>query len=101
MSLSVAEQIHRRTPAAARLSLRLSCWDDAIRTVPLLVVHRGETLEEIRFRDQVIGFIRRDEHLFRAFSGERLEQASERGHSLLWDKAAALLVDACGLLRAP
>jgi len=100
MSHAVVDQVHRRTPAVSSLSLRLNSWDDAIRTVPLEVVRREETLEEIRFRDQVIGFIRRDEHLFRALSGTRLDGASERGHSLLWDKAAALLVDACGILRS-
>jgi len=99
MSHLAAPQVHRRTPAVASISLRLNSWDDLIRTVPLVVVRRGDTLEEIRFREQVIGFIRRDEPFFRALSGTRLDEASERGHSLLWDKAAALLVDACGILR--
>jgi len=99
MPYPAVEQVHRRTLDVASLALRLNSWDDAIRTVPLVVVRRDDTLEEIRFRDQVIGFIRRDEHLFHALSGDRLDGASERGHSLLWDKAAALLVDACGILR--
>ena len=101
MSQPVVDQVHRRTPRVNSLTLRLIGWDDAIRTVPLVVVHRDDTLEEIRFRDEVIGFIKRDEHLFRALSGARLDAASERGHFLLWDKAAALLVDACGILRGP
>ncbi|MDY7527318.1 MULTISPECIES: hypothetical protein [Cryobacterium] len=101
MSHPAVQTTRRRTPAVASLSLRLISRDDAIRTIRLVVVRcEDDSLQEIRFRDQVIGFIRRDEPLFRALSGTQLDGACERGHSLLWDKAAALLVDASGLLPA-
>ena len=67
-------------------------WRDRITTIQPTVIHRGNTMDEIRLDGRVIGFIHRAGHIFVALTGTRLDHAEECGQSVVWDKAFALLL---------
>lgn len=72
--------------------VRVGLESDRIETVNLMVVPRGDDLEEIDVDRNVLGYIHQAGKVFVALAGERLDRAEECGQSLLWDKAAADLV---------